>query len=269
MSQMDWSIIRNAYHASDPLRCGERHYPRAQVENGFTPQYALVYLSSGALIYSDPEHAGIEVQTGDAFQRFPERPHRLQISAGTRSHYIAVPAAVLELMRSLGVRSADNARLRIGVQSWILQRHRQVLHELRRSPPQRLMGVLCRMQQLLVDLHLHAASREVAPGAVRRIDEACALLSQDPNERSPLSTVATRVGLSYANFRKLFRTVTGLAPGDYRIRRRIDRAQELLLQGCSPTEVARALGYPDLFTFSAQFKRCCGLSPRRFARTQA
>ena len=75
--------------------------------------------------------------------------------------------------------------------------------------------------------------------------------------------------MSYERFRKVFRARMGVSPAAYRIRRRIDRARELLVGGVSVSRVADELGYANPFIFSAQFKRLVGASPRAFQRRQA
>ena len=59
----------------------------------------------------------------------------------------------------------------------------------------------------------------------------------------------------------------GVSPGDYRIRRRIDRAQRLLMDPERQIkDIAAELGYPGPAAFSAQFNRFAGYSPNLFRR---
>ena len=99
------------------------------------------------------------------------------------------------------------------------------------------------------------------------VDEACRLLAEEADGRTTLDQVARRLGLSYESFRKDFRARMGLSPGDYRIRRRMDRARELLVASReSIKEIAYELGYPNASVFSLQFKREVGLSPEHYRR---
>jgi AraC-like DNA-binding protein len=71
--------------------------------------------------------------------------------------------------------------------------------------------------------------------------------------------------MSYSLFRKRFLERAGTSPGDYRIRRRIERAMALLTkEKLLVKEVAAQLGYPDEYAFSAQFKKVAGVSPTIF-----
>lgn len=73
-------------------------------------------------------------------------------------------------------------------------------------------------------------------------------------------------GMDYANIvSRVFKQVTGSLPRDFIIQVRIDRAKQLLRESSlSIGEIADALGYPDVFFFSRQFKNRSGLSPTHF-----
>src|SRR5262249_33441668 len=99
----------------------------------------------------------------------------------------------------------------------------------------------------------------------RVIWDACVLLDHNLDERLSLEEVASKLGGSYAAFRKRFKEATGYSPQDYRIRRRLESSQHSLMS-TSVKATARSLGYYDAFAFSAQFKRYMGCSPREFQR---
>ena len=99
------------------------------------------------------------------------------------------------------------------------------------------------------------------------IDEACRLLAEEATGRATLERIAKRLDLSYEIFRKEFRERMKISPGDYRIRRRLDRARELLLSTkTTVTDIADELGYPNASVFSLQFKRLIGSSPEHYRR---
>jgi len=72
--------------------------------------------------------------------------------------------------------------------------------------------------------------------------------------------------LSEGHFRVVFKEVTGRSPSDFVVALRMDKARELLRRGgLTVTEIAEAVGYPDIHHFSRLFKRHEGLSPSRYA----
>lgn len=83
-----------------------------------------------------------------------------------------------------------------------------------------------------------------------------------PLDRAALARLA---GLSPSRFHDLFVTVLRQAPMAYVTRRRMQRAQQLLLTtGQSVQAIAAQLGYDDPFHFSRAFRRTTGQSPRGY-----
>ncbi len=117
------------------------------------------------------------------------------------------------------------------------------------------------------DLYDRAHRNRVLDPWAKAIEDACLLLEHNFEARAPTERIAARLGVSYAAFRKRFKDATGHSPADYRIRRRLESAQHSLMGG-SVSATAKTLGYGDAYTFSAQFKKFVGLSPRAFRRSR-
>ncbi len=84
-----------------------------------------------------------------------------------------------------------------------------------------------------------------------------------------LATLSKLAELSPFHFARLFRESTGLAPHQYIVQRRVERARELLLSGNQTTaEIAVAVGFCDQSHLTTHFKRAFGLTPKKF-RLQA
>ena len=86
-------------------------------------------------------------------------------------------------------------------------------------------------------------------------------------EGSPtLGQMAAVANLSPYHFARQFKAATGLAPHQYVISRRIERAQNLLRTDdeLGLGEVALRVGFSDQSKFSFHFKRIVGVTPRQF-----
>jgi len=79
-----------------------------------------------------------------------------------------------------------------------------------------------------------------------------------------LNVVAREAMMSKYAFIRNFRQVFNETPHQYYVRRRIEYARVLLGKGNSVKETAQACGYPDIFSFSKQFKEMTGIAPSRF-----
>lgn len=81
----------------------------------------------------------------------------------------------------------------------------------------------------------------------------------------PLVDLASAAGLSPFHFARLFKQSTGVAPHQYLIRVRIERARALLLHSNETiTSIATQVGFCDQSHFSTHFKRHYGVTPRAF-----
>lgn len=84
--------------------------------------------------------------------------------------------------------------------------------------------------------------------------------------RPTLERMAELVHLSPDHFARQFKAATGLAPYQFVIARRVERAQELLSgrQQLSLAEVAIAAGFSDQSQLCFHFKRIAGVTPGHF-----
>ncbi len=93
-------------------------------------------------------------------------------------------------------------------------------------------------------------------------------MSESPGSDFSLDTEAQKAGLSYSHFRRLFAQLTGQAPHDYLLSRRITAAAHTLRSGMrNAKEIADSLGFADPIHFSKAFKKRMGLSPGEYRRT--
>lgn len=84
-----------------------------------------------------------------------------------------------------------------------------------------------------------------------------------------LADVASSAGLTRMHFAAQFRAATGLRPHEYLLRRRIERAQQMLLgTGMSLVDVALSVGFQTQAHFTSVFKRYTGQPPRAWRESR-
>lgn len=106
------------------------------------------------------------------------------------------------------------------------------------------------------------------PGAlsIRAFREVCAYVDDHLGSRLSLGDLAAVAGVSRFHFARQFRLRTGETPMGYVLRRRVERARQLLLErGCRVCDVAALLGFADQSHFTRTFKRFVGVSPSRYS----
>jgi AraC-like DNA-binding protein len=91
-------------------------------------------------------------------------------------------------------------------------------------------------------------------------------LGEHPEDRRPLTELASFVGSSTRTLERLFAEETGLTYRRWRARLRLLAAIERLERGESTAEVALSLGYSSPSAFAASFRAEFGEPPRSFMR---
>lgn len=106
-------------------------------------------------------------------------------------------------------------------------------------------------------------TQTVLPDAAR-VELMKARLSENLSEALSLSELAQQVGLSPFYAARLFSRTTGMPPHAWRNQLRLNRAQSLLRQNLSVTEIATMTGFADQSHFNRHFKRAFGVAPGRW-----
>ena len=79
-----------------------------------------------------------------------------------------------------------------------------------------------------------------------------------------LEEAASLVHAHPAHLVRAFSGAFGIAPHQYLMSRRVDRARRLLLDGRTPGEVAAETGFYDQSHLTRHFKRLVGVAPGRY-----
>lgn len=244
------------------------------VEGGYRDRlmadYVAVYVLRGKGVYVDEAGVATRVDAGCFIQMPAGRKHTVEHDPDGQwaECWLTLDGRFCDELARLGAIDLSRRVLRPGVDLELVDRFERLLHDLNHAPDAALGGTLSRAHELLAYAFDADARRRAPHPHAAMVDTACATLGRDFDQRPDVAALAASLGLSYERFRKVFRDRVGVSPGEYRIRRRIDRARVLIAQErMSNKEVAYALGYPDPFAFSKQFKQVVGVSPEVFRRT--
>ena len=138
-----------------------------------------------------------------------------------------------------------------------------------RAPGHRLEGMRAVYSMLLLLLGTQKKSYTDA-GHRKKIAPALDYISENYSAHMSNDSLAALCEISTVYFRKLFLRITGKPPITYLHELRIAKAKRMLRSDYENlSEIALALGYPDIFTFSKTFKKHTGLSPTQYAKSHS
>ena len=156
-------------------------------------------------------------------------------------------------------------------------RHRQLLHvapvadlmtrlvRLSRDPhPLRRLDATAVLLMLLSEIYRQDAQAQGEDTELidSRVQEVIEYVHANPGRRPTLDEAASIAGLSPPTLSRLFTRQLGVSFRQYVLQARLERARQLLDETTMTVgQIARALGYPDVFLFSRQFSRHFGAPP--------
>lgn len=111
--------------------------------------------------------------------------------------------------------------------------------------------------------------RAVRPGTrhelFKRVNLARQQMSDEPASDKSMSELAATASMSEFHFYRTFKQAIGLSPLQYKLKVKIEKAQQLLLTTKLPlNEIASATGFADVQSFSKAFRKNVGIPPGRF-----
>jgi AraC family transcriptional regulator len=112
-----------------------------------------------------------------------------------------------------------------------------------------------------------SASRRCTPLQKWRMKRVTDHVDAHLSRRITLADMAAAAGLTRMHFAAQFRAATDMRPHDFVLQRRIERAQELLLNPePALVDVALSVGFQTQAHFTTVFKRFAGGTPHRWRR---
>lgn len=157
--------------------------------------------------------------------------------------------------------------------------HAEILHHLHRliHAYDRMDQEFTILQKSLVLLILHQLAKGLEAQHSthltlheKALERTVTYIVEHYNRTVHLSELSKIACLSVFHFSRLFKEKYGLSPHQFQIRRRIEKAKELMMfSRLSLTSIAEEVGYGSVYAFSKAFKQAEGVSPREFIRVSS
>lgn len=230
------------------------------------PFMVLSYVTEGVGAVRREGKEWHPLRPGSLLLRFPNEPRIQRIDPGVFSEFwLALPEEFCRVLIKLGLILPDVEVMELGIVPEFFAEFERLILEVQQQSSSRMASSLGNIFSFACELLTLARSRGT-PYSVE-LERAAVILADPAEYRLPIPELAKRLGISCSTFRRTFAAYFRMSPGEYRIRRRIERiADDLLKRDRSIKEIASEYDYPDVYVFSRQFKRFTGFSPTEYRK---
>lgn len=232
--------------------------------------FGLVYVLNGDGHYRDANGVDQAIGAGDLMLLFPDIGHTYGPAkeATWSEFYILFDGPAFDLWRQTGLLDPAKPVAHLEPVSYWQRRLGAAVEAPRTPEGVHPVVAVARFQQLLADIFVHLTESRLGGDEKEWLTRACDLLDRPTAaEDVDWEKIATQLHMSYENFRKRFTRLAGMPPSQYRTRRVMERASELMHRShMTLREVADECGFCNEFHFSRRFKQIVGMSPKEFRR---
>ena len=230
-------------------------------------EYQLLYNPEGEGIFRSEHVKEARLREGDMFLLFPGEWHSYHPlnNRGWKSFWIGFKGKNMDDRVKAGFLSPEKPIYHIGYSDEIVQLYKQAyaaaLEEAAYSQ-QLMAGIVNHLIGMMYSLERNIQLMTRSQAQVDMISRARLRIRESLESDLTIQRVAEDLGVSYSNFRKLFKEFTGISPATYQQDLRLQRAKELLsTTNMSIKEIAYRLNFESPDYFSAKFKIKTGRRP--------
>lgn len=232
-------------------------------------EYQLLYITEGEGIFNSAHAKDIPLKAGDLFLLFPGEWHTYHPTGknGWKSYWVGFKGKNVDDRVKAGFLSVDKPIYHVGFSADIIRLYEEAYKRAQEETPysqQILAGIVNHLVGLMYALE---RSMELSKDHTRvdMINLARLRIRESLEADLTIQQIAEDLGVSYSNFRKLFKEFTGISPALYQQDLRLQRAKELLATtSLSIKEIAYRLRFESPDYFSSKFKIKTGKKPSEF-----
>jgi len=274
-AEKNWGLLvlnsgftRIAPSTSYPLRNHPSHHFFDWEYGRTLYEYQIIYITNGEGCFESKNVKQQIVRAGTIIMLFPGEWHRYKpnIETGWDEYWIGLSGFVIDNLLEKGFFSLESPVLHIGFNEEIFNLLSEIIEKTKHEQPGYQAKVSGSAFHLLGNIYAisresHLENKEY----VELINKAKILFRANlHNDYSP-EKAAEELRVGYSWFRKTFKIYTGMAPGQYFLDLKIQKAKDLLAKPNSSVKcIACDLKFNSTFYFSNLFKEKTGLTPVKY-----
>lgn len=234
-------------------------------------EYQVIYITSGYGIFESSSAGTLQIEPGSIIFIFPYEWHRFKPEKeGWEENWIGINGKLVNKLLKKNFLSKIEPILKIGFQEQILALYQEIIIQVKNEPsgyqPQvsgaalHLIGMI-HSKYRQKTLALDSSNDDLMKQAIQKIRN---------HIYTPITMTefSSEMNMGYSAFRKAFKQYTGLAPNQYLLHLKIDKAKSMLSMSTkSIKEISFELGFESPSYFSKIFKTKTNTSPEKFRKS--
>lgn len=234
-------------------------------------EYQLIYIANGTGKFESSNCTQVDVREGSVLMLFPNEWHRFKPDEqmGWDEFWVGFRGEVIEKLVGNDFLTPSNPVLSVGLSDTIIQLLGEIVERTREEKTgyqQLVSGMVFHLLGKVLSL-VKERSFEPEDPTESIINKARIVFRTNIDHDIDIEKVAEELNVSYAWFRRAFKRYTGIAPNQYLIQLKIEKAKALLTDHTKSIKaVAFSLNFESAFYFSKLFKEKTGSSPEEYRK---
>lgn len=231
-------------------------------------EYQIVYVAKGKGVFETASKETLPIEAGTVLLLFPGVWHRYKPlpATGWEEFWVGFDGHFAEYLMRQECFDPLNPLIGIGFNAEFLSVFLRLIDLIKYEGPAYRQLASCFVIQLLGLVYSSALMQDQTRRRQEQVVAAIRFAMHEHwDQHLDLNVLAARQHVSYEWFRKAFKAVAGIAPGQYLLNLKIEKAAQMLLDTTlTIAQIADKTGFESEFYFSRLFKKKLGCAPGEY-----
>ena len=231
-------------------------------------EYQIVFISGGKGTFESKETGTLEVEEGTVLLLFPGVWHRYtpSKSTGWKEHWVSFNGTQADIFRDNAILPLEQSVISIGLDETTIELYQRILESIESERIGFKETIAALTYQLIARINAIRRSRQFGGEDTNSfVQKSKAYIRDHIDQQIDLERLASELGIGYSWFRRMFKHHTGLAPNQYVVQLKLNKAKDLLVNTALPLkQISTMLGFESQFYFSKFFRNKTGVPPTRW-----
>jgi AraC-like DNA-binding protein len=252
---------------SYPVKTHPSHHNFNYFNGRTLHEYQIIYITRGQGCFESTSCSEQLIEGGTTIMLFPGEWHRYKPNehTGWDEYWVGVSGPVIDNLLVKQYFEPEMPLLKVGYNETLVNLFLEIIEKSKLEEPGFQPIISGAVLHLLGYLFAKIKEPDFEDQHLDLIKKAKTLFRINVGNKFSPEDVAEELKIGYSWFRKTFKDHTGMAPGQYFIDLKIQRAKELL---CGPQGSVKSIAYDlkfdSAFYFSKIFKDKTGMTPMQF-----